>query len=477
MPCLLTEWSVSRLNIGTNYFINSLAQRSHLVPVSVVRLCGPATRALGPFDDFPEDLRKLISSKCFYVNGGYQVDGSVITDLDEKEIMDVIKEIKESNIRNVVISGVFSFMKTDQEKQNPGNITESTVPFVDESTGEWILSEYDVHCISIGTGILGSGGGGAPKIGLLRALTTLKKGRKIRVIHPERLKTKSFKNGKVGVPAFVGAPTVGNEKFASGREMVEALECIEKILKTDLLDENNKKQLDVKEDGNITYITHFDLTPLEGTQTNTRDIVALMCLEIGGSNATETLCAGADMGLPVLDCDGMGRAFPELQSSFQLGDAVLKAQKESSDPVESICEQGGGVHLITGKITNVSQETNGGFDRGITEIEGTGKYGDQEMIVEFQNENLIAKRRHTAEEKVVVTTPDIITVVGVDTGMAITNDIIKSGMHVAVIALLSAPQLRTKVALEVVGPKAFGYDTDYTPIGEYHSNCTIPLPP
>lgn len=63
---------------------------------------------------------------------------------------------------------------------------EPTVPFVDKTTGEWILSEYDVHCVSIGTGILGSGGGGPPKIGLLRTLTTLRKGGKIRVVHPNR---------------------------------------------------------------------------------------------------------------------------------------------------------------------------------------------------------------------------------------------------------------------------------------------------
>lgn len=42
-------------------------------------------------------------------------------------------------------------------------------------------------------------------------------------------------------------------------------------------------------------------------------ISALLCLEIGGLNSVEPLVLGAETSLPVVDCDGMGRAFPELQ--------------------------------------------------------------------------------------------------------------------------------------------------------------------
>ena len=35
--------------------------------------------------------------------------------------------------------------------------------------------------------------------------------------------------------------------------------------------------------------------------------------EIGGGNGIEALVVGLDMGLPVVDADFMGRAFPELQ--------------------------------------------------------------------------------------------------------------------------------------------------------------------
>ena len=42
-------------------------------------------------------------------------------------------------------------------------------------------------------------------------------------------------------------------------------------------------------------------------------IVAVTSGEIGGMNSMEPLCVAAKLGLPVVDADGMGRAFPELQ--------------------------------------------------------------------------------------------------------------------------------------------------------------------
>ena len=38
-----------------------------------------------------------------------------------------------------------------------------------------------------------------------------------------------------------------------------------------------------------------------------------MPAEIGGTNALEPLIVAADLDIPVIDCDGMGRAFPQLQ--------------------------------------------------------------------------------------------------------------------------------------------------------------------
>ena len=65
-----------------------------------------------------------------------------------------------------------------------------------------------------------------------------------------------------------------------------------------------------KKDGGY-FIDNF---PPQSKQGDTGPkIVAVMSAEIGGLNAMEPLVMAARTGMPVVDCDGMGRAFPELQ--------------------------------------------------------------------------------------------------------------------------------------------------------------------
>lgn len=59
-------------------------------------------------------------------------------------------------------------------------------PYIDPASGDWILNEFDVECIALGAGIMGCGGGGSPYIGRLKALEVIKKGKEIRIIHPDK---------------------------------------------------------------------------------------------------------------------------------------------------------------------------------------------------------------------------------------------------------------------------------------------------
>lgn len=59
-------------------------------------------------------------------------------------------------------------------------------PNVNPSTGEWILSEFDMDCIAVGAGILGCGGGGNPHLGNLIAKRKLREGKTVRVMSVER---------------------------------------------------------------------------------------------------------------------------------------------------------------------------------------------------------------------------------------------------------------------------------------------------
>ena len=79
------------------------------------------------------------------------------------------------------------------------------------------------------------------------------------------------------------------------------------------------------------------------------------------------------------------------------------------------------------------------------------------MKIEFQNENLIAY----INDKIECMVPDLICIIDTETGEPITTELLRYGFRVSVLALPAPQNLSTKKALEVVGPKGFGYDFDY----------------
>jgi N-methylhydantoinase A/oxoprolinase/acetone carboxylase beta subunit len=99
---------VAAVLIGTTQFTNALVERRHLLPTAVVRLCGSATRALPPFVDWPDDLRRVAEGRVYLVDGGHQFDGREIAALSSERLDGVAAEISEAGLRSVAISSVFS---------------------------------------------------------------------------------------------------------------------------------------------------------------------------------------------------------------------------------------------------------------------------------------------------------------------------------------------------------------------------------
>lgn len=129
----------------------------------------------------------------------------------------------------------------------------------------------DMHDVALGGAVLGTGGGGDPYIGKLMAMQAMRRQGPVRLIDVGELQ-----DDALVVPAcMMGAPTVMVEKLPSGTEIVEAFRALE------------------------TYLG--------------RKIDAVVCGEAGGLNSTIPFVVAAETGLPLVDGDGMGRAFPELQ--------------------------------------------------------------------------------------------------------------------------------------------------------------------
>lgn len=101
---------VLSVTIGTTHFINALveADARRLDRVAVVRLCGPFTRQIPPFSDFPVGLRGIIDGGAYYLDGGLEIDGLEIAPLNPEQIYKVAREIVASGIRAAALIGIFS---------------------------------------------------------------------------------------------------------------------------------------------------------------------------------------------------------------------------------------------------------------------------------------------------------------------------------------------------------------------------------
>ena len=117
---VLTKSEVDRdkiLNvaIGTTHFVNAVLEvdSRRLSRVAVVRLCGPYTRKNPPFSDFPYSLRKVVEGPHYYLDGGLEIDGREISQLDLVQIQETVSKIRAEGIDVVAIVGVFSALDTE----------------------------------------------------------------------------------------------------------------------------------------------------------------------------------------------------------------------------------------------------------------------------------------------------------------------------------------------------------------------------
>lgn len=355
----------------------------------------------------------------------------------------------------------------------------------------WHITEEQLDHLEIGSGILGTGGGGNPYYGKLHVRRLLREGAQVPIVAPEELPDDALVVSVGGM----GAPTVGIERISRGDEPLVALRALEEHLG--------------------------------------RKATHLIPGEIGGSNSMRPMVVSAMTGLPVVDADGMGRAFPELQMetfvingveatpaaladidhnlvifpylkdavtleryaravtiqmggsagyafppmsglqvkqyavpmtitlAVRIGAAVMDARRRHTDPVAAVLEVAGGTVLFRGKIVDVQRRMAAGFARGSLLLEGLGDDRGEQLAIDFQNENLIARRG----DEVLAVVPDLICLVDQETAAPVTTEVVRYGLRVAVLGIPAPVMLKTPEALAVVGPAAFGYpDVVYEPL-------------
>lgn len=162
-----------------------------------------------------------------------------------------------------------------------------------------LMQAEDMHDVATGAAVLGTGGGGDPYIGKLMAMQAIRKHGPVKLIDVDELADDAL----VVPAAMMGAPTVMVEKLPNGDELTTAFRNLEAYLG--------------------------------------KPITAVLCGEAGGLNSTTPFVVAAETGLPLVDGDGMGRAFPELQM------VTFTLHGVSATPMVIADDKGNGVVINT----------------------------------------------------------------------------------------------------------------------------------
>lgn len=349
-----------------------------------------------------------------------------------------------------------------------------------------LLDESAIRDLALGATLLGTGGGGDPRIGALMAIDAVREHGPVRLMDIAAVPD----DGVVVPVAMIGAPTVILERIPGGGELEAVMTAFERIA--------------------------------------AKPVVATMPIEAGGINSTFPIVLAARRGLPLVDGDGMGRAFPEVQmvtlgaggaqawplvladeadnvvaihdaadnaAAERLARSVVVAMGGSAivahyavdaellrqwavprsvslavaigrelrlhrgDGLAAIVALGsvcGARRLFTGKIVDVDRTTAAGFVRGRIRITGIDEDSGGECEVEFQNENLIAR----SGGEVLAAVPDLISLVDAESGRPMTTEGVRFGIRAHVVGIPCSPLWWRPRALPLVEPRAFGYDLD-----------------
>ncbi len=103
--------------IGTTHFTNAVVERKRLLPVAAVRLGLPATKALPPMIDWPEDLSATLGGHRYLIGGGHEFDGREIAPLDEDALREAARDMREKGLQVAAVTSVFSPVNSDMERR------------------------------------------------------------------------------------------------------------------------------------------------------------------------------------------------------------------------------------------------------------------------------------------------------------------------------------------------------------------------
>jgi N-methylhydantoinase A/oxoprolinase/acetone carboxylase beta subunit len=113
-PCGVDGKDIRFAMLGTTHCTNAIVERKKLCKVGVLRMGKPATEAIQPMVDWPEELSAAVNGGFEITYGGYEFDGRELTPVDEGELRNIFRRFR-GKIDSLAICGVFAPIRSDCE--------------------------------------------------------------------------------------------------------------------------------------------------------------------------------------------------------------------------------------------------------------------------------------------------------------------------------------------------------------------------
>ncbi|KAK1980094.1 hydantoinase/oxoprolinase [Colletotrichum cereale] len=411
----------------------------------------------------------------------------------------------------------------EERKVDPVAYRPTVVRNADE-VAEWHITETDLEYLADGCYVLGCAGGGSPAASKIQLRNMLRAGHTMRVVDASSLRDSDV----IYWGGHMGSPAVSIERLQSV-ETVDAFKALMGYLGHDSFDAVMGLEIggaNGLEPFLVGSSRFFDSPIIDGDwmgrayPTYWQTTLAahapselVPCAIDSGDGKTIVMTRApndeiVDRALRA-SCSEMGsrvgmaakpttsdrvKRFGVLNTvslAWRIGRciAVCQATNTMSTVAESIIEEAGGAEaakvLFRGKITKVERRLFKGHSYGEVHIAAFESGDEDEAVnnksraaaaavggtlkIPFKNENILAEHADEGgRTHLLAAVPDLITVLDNESGRALGVPEFKYGYRVTVVGITCSPRwTETQAGLDIGGPRAFGYDLEYKPLGTY----------
>lgn len=362
-----------------------------------------------------------------------------------------------------------------------------------------ILSKQDLHDILLGAAIVGTGGGGSLTEGLKLVDEAYDEGFEFKLaeideIPDDALIGSPYTCGSIGdlteeqKKAYDALPKIKEAKEVQAIKVLEAYLGKEfyGVIATELGGGNTAAALNVAArlgkpiidadpagrsvpclQHSTLFLNEVSITPM-GLANQFGDTMIIP--SVANDDRAEVLARQTAVAsfnsVGVVDHPGIWKQLKNalikntISYCLEIGKTARIAKQEKRNFAYDIAEKFNGYVIFEGVIDEADWEDRDGFTFGNLNIKGEEQYKGQNLRIWFQNEYIMSWKNG----EVFATVPDSINIYNKDEELPLLNPNGKKGMRVTVFVLKAFDEWRTEKAIEIFGPRFFGYDMDYRKI-------------